>query len=169
MSRGFTLIELLVVISIIAILAAIVSIIINPIETIRRARDATRLSDLANLQIGINVLIQEKPGASQIVLCQAPATPPCFGISTDPSSRNPNGSGWVKVKFDPQGPISASTLPIDPLNSGPSIYQYATNETGDKWEINATLESDREGWRMSQDGGNNLQKYEVGLSLNILQ
>lgn len=168
MSKGFTLIELLVVISIIAIIAAVVSIIINPLETIRRARDANRLSDLANLQIAVNVLIQEKPGLSQTVLCQAPSSPPCSGTSTDPNSRNPDGSGWVKVKFDPQGPISSSTLPIDPLNSGQSVYAYATNATGDKWEINAVLESDREKWRMSQDGGNNPQKYEIGLSLDIL-
>ncbi len=168
MSRGFTLIELLVVIAIIAILAAIISIIINPLEITRRARDATRLSDLANLQIGINVLIQEKPGASQTVLCQAPSSPPCFGISTDPSSRNPDGTGWVKVKFDPKGPVATSTLPVDPINSGQFVYSYATNETGDKWEINATLESEKESWRMSQDGGNNPQKYEIGLSLNIL-
>lgn len=170
MSKGFTLIELLVVISIIAIIAAVVSIIINPLETIRRARDANRLSDLANLQIAINVLIQEKPGASQTVLCQAPSSPPCSGTSTDSNSRNPDGSGWVKVKFDPAGagPISSSTLPTDPINSGGSVYTYATNAAGEKWEINAVLESDREKWRMQQDGGNNPNKYEIGLGLDIL-
>lgn len=170
MSRGFTLIELLVVIAIIAILATIVIIIINPLEITRRARDATRLSDLASLQIGINALIQENPKGITSLLCRAPSTPPCSGTSTDPNSRNSDGTGWVKVEFDPltSGIITASSLPADPLNTGEFVYTYATNRTGDKWEINAVLESEKEGWRMQQDGGNNPQKYEIGLSLNIL-
>lgn len=169
MSRGFTLIELLVVIAIIAIIASIVAIIINPLETIRRARDATRLSDLANLQMGINILLQENAQENQKILCHN-LTPPCSGISNsaDPNTRKTDGSGWAKVKFDPQGPISTSTLPSDPQNSGAYIYSYGTDEQGDKWEINAVLESNKESWRMGQDGGNNPQKYEVGLSLNIL-
>lgn len=165
--KGFTLIELLVVIAIIAIIASIVAIIINPLETIRRARDATRLSDLANLQMGINILLQENAEGGQKILCYN-LTPPCSGTSTDPNSRNSDGTGWVKVKFDPQGPISSSTLPSDPINSGIYIYSYSTDDTSDKWEINTVLESDKEAWRMSHDGGNNPNKYEVGLSLDIL-
>ncbi len=169
-NTGFTLIELLVVISIIAIIASIVAIIINPLETIRRSRDAIRLSDLANLQMGINILIQENQGSGLNLLCYPPASPPCSGASNNPGpdTRKTDGTGWIKVKFDPQGPISASTLPADPINSGGYVYRYATNADGDKWEIDAVLESDKEGWRMQQDGGNNQTKYEVGLSLTIL-
>lgn len=167
---GFTLIELLVVISIIAIITSIVAIIINPLETIKRSRDAVRLSDVASLQLAINTLVQENLRSSQGLLCQSPAAPPCSGNSDDPNpnTRKTDGTGWVKVKFDPQGPISASTLPADPINSGGYVYTYATNQTGDKWEINTMLESDKEKWRMEQDGGNNLTKYEVGLNLAIL-
>lgn len=170
MSRGFTLIELLVVLAIIAIIASIIATIINPLEIARRARDATRLTDLANLQIAINILIQENPKVSTSLLCHSPSTPPCSGTSIDPGSRNSDGTGWVKVEFDPlaSGIITASSLPADPLNTGEFVYSYATNRTGDKWEINATLESEKEKIRMSQDGGNNLQKYEIGLSLDIL-
>ncbi len=168
--KGFTLIELLVVVSIIAIIAAIIVIIINPLEMMQRSRDVARLSDLANLQLAINTLVQENPGSGATMLCSPPASSPCLGVSNDlsPDTKKPDGTGWVKVKFDPRGPITASTLPVDPINSGQYIYVYATNATGDKWEIHATLESKKEMWRMSQDGGNNPNKYEVGLNLAIL-
>lgn len=168
--RGFTLIEMLVVIAIIAIIASVVVLILNPMETIRRSRDVTRLSDLANLQLAINTLVQENPGSGTTMLCSPPTSPPCLGVSNYPSpdTKKPDGTGWVKVKFDSTGPITASTLPVDPINSGQYVYVYATNATGDKWEINATLESEKEMWRMGQDGGNNPNKYEIGLNLAIL-
>lgn len=168
-NKGFTLIELLVVITLIAILSAIISTIINPLEILKRGRDSIRLSDLANVQIAINVLIQDNPDSKESRLCEN-LIPPCLGTSadTDADVRKTDGKGWVKVVFYPKGPITASTLPIDPVNSGEYIYSYATNESGDKWEIDAKLESERENWRMNLDGGNNPNKYEVGLDLNIL-
>lgn len=166
---GFTLIELLVVIAIIAIIASIVVVIINPLETIRRSRDAARLSDLASLQLGINILVQENRGSGYGVLCQG--LPPCSGTSdsSDPNTRKVDGTGWIKVKSDRTGPILASTLPIDPINLNPYIYTYTTDTSGNTWEINTVLESDKEKIRMLQDGGNNPDKYEIGSDLKILE
>lgn len=168
--NGLTLIELLVVIAILAIISSIIMVIINPLEIIRRTRDSSRLLDLANLQLAIHVLIQENQGSPLGLLCEPPAYPPCSGSSTDPGgeTRKTDGTGWVKIALSANGPISAPTLPVDPINSGILIYTYAVNREGNKWELNAVMESDREKVRMEQDGGNNPNKYEVGLDLNIL-
>ena len=47
--RGFTLIELLIVISILGILAVAVLSAINPVEQLKKSRDARRKSDVAEL------------------------------------------------------------------------------------------------------------------------
>lgn len=56
-TTGFTLIELLVVIAIIGILAALMVLAINPVEMQRRARDATRMSDLASVHRVISLAL----------------------------------------------------------------------------------------------------------------
>ncbi|MBI5077799.1 MAG: type II secretion system protein [Candidatus Yonathbacteria bacterium] len=50
---GFTLLELLIVISIIAILSVALIFVINPAETLRKSRDAQRISDLSTLKTAI--------------------------------------------------------------------------------------------------------------------
>jgi prepilin-type N-terminal cleavage/methylation domain-containing protein len=97
-NEGFTLVELLVVIAIVAILAAVVVLIVNPLELTRRGRDATRISDLANLQTAINVAVQEATTSGAAILCTPPASAPCAGDSLA-GTRASNGTGWVKVNL----------------------------------------------------------------------
>ena len=52
---GFTLLELLIVIAIIAILSVALVIVLNPAETLRKARDAQRISDLSTLKTAIGL------------------------------------------------------------------------------------------------------------------
>lgn len=169
--EGFTLVELLVVIAIIAILAAVVVLIINPLELTRRGRDATRLSDLANLQNAINVAVQEatSSGATNTILCNGGAAP-CSGNSNDPGSntRKADGTGWVKVNLSAQKSVSVPTLPADPVNDATYHYSYATSSNGSAWEIDAVLESDQQKGKMTTDGGNNDNVYEVGSDLTII-
>lgn len=55
--RGFTLLELLIVIGIIAILSVILVIVLNPAETLRKARDSQRMSDLNTLKTALGIYI----------------------------------------------------------------------------------------------------------------
>src|ERR1035437_6565486 len=52
---GFTLLELLIVIAIIAILSVALVIVLNPAETLKKARDAQRISDLSTLKTAIGL------------------------------------------------------------------------------------------------------------------
>lgn len=54
---GFTLLELLIVIAIIAILSVALVIILNPAETLKKARDAQRISDLSTLKTAIGLYL----------------------------------------------------------------------------------------------------------------
>jgi len=55
--KGFTLLELLIVIGIIAILSVILVIVLNPAETLRKARDSQRMSDLNALKTALGIYI----------------------------------------------------------------------------------------------------------------
>lgn len=54
-SKGFTLLELLIVITILAVLSVAVVIVINPAETIKKARDTQRISDLSAVKTAISL------------------------------------------------------------------------------------------------------------------
>ncbi len=169
---GFTLVELLVVIAIIAILAAVVVLIINPLEFTRRGRDAARLSDLANLQNAINVAVQESGGSSTVaILCVAvlPAVPayPCTGASNT-GTRAADGTGWVRVNLSASQSVSVPTLPIDPVNPNTAASHYTYCADTDAWEINTVLESAQQSTKMTNDGGNEATRYEVGSNLTLI-
>lgn len=163
-ARGFTLVELLVVIAIIAILAVIVAVIINPLEFMRRGRDAARLSDLANLQQAINVAVQEATDSGAAILCNETGAYPCTGQSSV-DGRTSDGTGWVKVNLSSSN-MSVPTLPVDPLNTVANHYTYCADN--DTWEINAVLESEQQSGKMAADGGNEAAIYEVGSRLTLV-
>ena len=162
---GFTLVELLVVIAIIAILAAVVVLIINPLELTKRGRDAARLTDLSNLQSAINVAVQEATGSGAIgVLCKDGGSQ-CEG-SSNTGSRASDGTGWLQADLSSQKSVSVPTLPVDPVNDVNFHYKYCA--ANDAWEIDTVLESDQQKTKMTGDGGNEPDKYEVGSNLSLI-
>lgn len=74
---GFTLLELLIVIAIIAILSVALVIVLNPAETLKKARDAQRISDLSTIKtaMGLYMTSVANPilGGASNDMCQAVA------------------------------------------------------------------------------------------------
>ncbi len=165
-SFGFTLIELLVVIAILLILGAVVFLVINPFEYQKRGRDATRITDLSNLQTAINFAVQDASASSVSPLCAGGTTPPCSSTSTMGSSnRSIDGTGWVKVDLSSQKKARVIILPIDPINDGTYNYRYYSD--GTNWEMDAALESQQFQGKAATDGGNCDTRFEVGTNLAI--
>ncbi|MDD5152394.1 MAG: prepilin-type N-terminal cleavage/methylation domain-containing protein [Candidatus Pacebacteria bacterium] len=101
-----------------------------------------------------------------------------------------DGNGWIKIVFKnltSGSPIS--NLPVDPTNTVNAttpaktdlVYRYAcqnatsstvgSGKPGFVFEVNAVLESNAytvDDNRMTKDGGDNDDKYEIGNSLNLL-
>lgn len=54
---GFTLLELLIVVSIIAILSVALVVVLDPAETLRKSRDAQRISDLSSMKTALGLYL----------------------------------------------------------------------------------------------------------------
>lgn len=163
----FSIAELLISLFIIVIVATFTLLYMNPFEINKRARDAVRLADLANLQQAINLIILEKSNTNPFLLCYNLAFP--CSESSYPQNSNTNkrdGRGWVKINFSDGKSTKNVALPVDPLNNGSHNYTYTAS--GFSYEINAVLESERYLKMMAEDGGNNDTRLEVGNKLNLI-
>ena len=155
--RGFTLIELLVVVSILGLIAVAALVALNPAEGQRKARDAKRARDLSTLQAAIDQYLSDGNAAA----CTAAGG--C--VSTDTTSCS---AGWASVNLC----TYLNALPTDPVNGqSRSLLGTATTATAEyrimmtaagTYEIDAIQESASSTDRALQDGGDDVNRLEVG-------
>ena len=158
--KGFTLLELLIVIAILASLATIVVVVLNPAETMKKARDVQRISDLATLKTSIGLYLE----ATTTGLTTASET-------SEAGTQAVDGTGWLPLNFGIiAGGSPISNLPLDPTNNATYYYTYDATSTSDTFELTATLESDYYKTTADydgKDGGNDANAYEVGTDLTV--
>jgi prepilin-type N-terminal cleavage/methylation domain-containing protein len=164
--KGFTLVEMLVVIAIIAILAGAVLLAINPVATMQKSRDTTRLNDMDALRSAINIALTE----GEITLVDMASTPQ---TSAGGVQAVDGATGYVRFTI-PTGKTGLGryipALPLDPTNDAtlavPLVYSFVS--TVDAYEINCVLEYADNAVKMTTDGGSSDTVYEVGTDLTLM-
>ena len=125
--RGFTLIEVLIVVAIVGLLASVVLVGLAPAQ--RRGRDARRLTDLKEMQTGLELYYNKcgyYPGTAQ-------ASNPCGAWSAV--------ADWNGLVAALQGSsLGITQLPKDPSSN--RSYDYATNNGGSSYILSAQLEDE---------------------------
>ncbi|HAT68620.1 MAG: hypothetical protein A2481_00220 [Candidatus Yonathbacteria bacterium RIFOXYC2_FULL_47_9] len=109
---GFTLLELLIVISIIAILSIALVFMLNPAETLKKGRDAQRISDLKTVKtaLGIMLTASSTPSLDNFgAICLTSTTP--AGVTT------PNTSAKISYSYD--GTVTVAGTPTAGADAAP--------------------------------------------------
>ena len=172
---GFTLIEILITIGIIAVLTTISIIAINPVEINKQSRDSERISELKDIQKGLQLadLYNLPSGAVNTVYLSLPDSsatcgnhilpqlPTGFSYSckSETNFRKTDGTGWLPVNFNNiSGSSLFSTLPIDPTNNNKYYYSYIKGS----YLVSAAIESTQFLKKNAKsDGGRDPLRYEV--------
>ncbi len=160
---GFTLVELLVVVAIIVVLAGVAVGLINPASILAKSRDAKRLSDIDSLGKVMALAIVDKE------LDLVTTGNNCFTCVSNVGTQAVDGSGYIKfTMMDGKSGLAKfmAALPVDPVNSGSYVYTFASDTVN--YELNLVLESPDNASKMTTDGGNNPNVYEVGSSNLII-
>ncbi len=131
--KGFTLIEILIVVAIIAILASVVLIGLGPTQ--QAGRDARRLSDLHQVQNGLELYYNRcgfYPGPAQ------PAAGAC-DVYAAAASWAAMTTSLTTLKGGGASPFGILTVPKDPVSG--KTYYYAQTATGQSYIVGALLDN----------------------------
>lgn len=107
-SSGFTLLELLIVIAIIAILSIALVFMLNPAETLKKARDAQRISDLKSVKTALGIMLTASSTPS---LDNFGATPVCLTQTTWPGVTSMPATAKIAYSYDGTSMTAFSTAP----------------------------------------------------------
>ena len=154
---GITIVEILMVFTIMALLMAFVYLYVRPNILYANSRDTNRLSDIQTLDRAVNEYMLDTeayPGVVDVLYTSN--TVPVVNSGPVESA----SSGWIEANLSKYFSVS----PVDPTNSGIYIYRY--QQSGSGYEIDIVLENSPE--LMSNDGGDDVNTYELGNDLTIL-
>lgn len=167
--QGFTLIELLVVVGILAILAIAALIAINPLEAQRRARDSTRLADLARLSAVMETYMNDE-GIATLADSDTQG-------SGNRRSDTCGATNWLGVdlcqflKQVPVDPQNARVIAvIDAVGARAQEtagYGFAIDTATGGYEICAFLEAEKNVEILESDGGSDANIFETGTQLAL--
>ncbi len=156
-STGFTYLELVLVMAVMATVMITAVAVYNPVEGRAKARDNKRINDAFVLERIVTEFHLDTGSYPDIpdTLRTSNTLPVGTSISLDSSA-----AGWIN-----QDLRNYSTfLPLDPLNDATNHYSYIHN--GTTYEINVRME--RALSEMANDGGNDVNMYEIGTDLNLI-
>jgi prepilin-type N-terminal cleavage/methylation domain-containing protein len=137
-SKGFTLVELLVAIAIMAILTAIVTANFSLAKA--RSRDAKRISDIAQLQLALELFFDK---------CDRYPNPDGGQMPSTSDQCSYSGSNVKLTDFIQQ-------LPTDPLSSFQYYYYINTNNVATDYILKAVLETDNQALNDALSSGYNM-------------
>lgn len=120
--KGFTLVELLLVVGILGTLTVAILMNFNPLEQVRKGRDAQRKADLATLQRALEIYHNDNNAY--------PGSTADYKISI--SGWNWGGSWSPYMQKTPKDPISAKTYRYVSVSNGQGYRVYANLERGGK-------------------------------------
>ena len=130
-SHGFTLLELLIVVSIIAILSVALVLVLDPAETLRKSRDAQRMSDLSTLKTAIG-------------LYTTSTTTPYLGGNANNNGCNPTPTtAWL---YSATGPWIYYSLPTSAGTVADLTLDGDTNTTSVGKNVATPALTDSTGW-----------------------
>lgn len=166
-TSGFSIPELMLVVAIIGILASASLVFLNPVQAIKRSRDAVRLHGLNTLKSALVLAIQNGMSFGNRCL----SVSPCDSLNNALTS---DGNGYIDMDLSkdlsslPRDPLGGSPTFIDVLGQNvPANFQFAHDASGN-FEIRAHLEAKDNLSKYTDDGGNSSGYYEVGTKLDIL-
>lgn len=160
---GFVWTDILIVVAIVLIVLVVVVLAINPVKMISKSHDIQRLADFTQLTTGLNLFLADNKNFNGL-------TGPYLSTAVDDKNRTKtNGTGWIPVKFNTiSSGVPLPSLPFDSINNGTYHYTVGVNTVNNTYEINCVFENADNFSKMSSDGGNNPDVYEVGTDLTIL-
>ena len=121
---GFTLLELLIVVSIIAILSVALVLVLDPAETLRKSRDAQRMSDMSTIKTAIGLYLTS-------------TTTPYLGAATAGALNNTNCVAT---------PATAITKIMYSLSSGTAIGDTTLDGVASAVQVATPALVDGAGW-----------------------